>query len=64
MNKATVLLLVAALNGTPMSSKYLLVQLEDTNDKIIAPLDDQYGNAQGRELKQFSINSAVIEATI
>ena len=35
--KELVLLLVATLNGTPMFTKYLLVQLKDTGGEVLAP---------------------------
>ena len=37
MMKELVLLLVVMLNGSPMFSRYLLLQLEDANDEIFAP---------------------------
>ena len=45
--KELVLLLVMTLNGSPMFSRYLLVQLQDANDMMLASdyhdLDDLMG---------------------
>ena len=56
MMKEIVLMLVAMANVTPMSSTYLLVELQDTADEIIAPHDDSdegdvHPGPQGRKLK-------------
>ena len=50
MMKEILLMLVAAVNVTPMTSKYLLVELQDTNEKVISPnygLDDEHPKPQG-----------------
>ena len=35
-----ILLLIGTFIGTPMSSKFLLVELEDMNDDMITPHDE------------------------
>ena len=50
MIKEVVLVLVATLNVTPMSSKYLLVELEDTKYPMMTQRDNEYHRSQGRNV--------------
>ena len=54
MIKEIILILVATLNVTPMSSKYLLVQLEETDERMVTPgygWGEEYRKGQGKKLK-------------
>ena len=58
MTKELILLLIATLNATPIVSKYLLIQLQDSIDvgsgPVLDPADGwagEYHQPQGRELK-------------
>ena len=48
--KTIFLILAAALNITERSSKYLLVQIQDTNDNMIKPDNGENGKHWGRKL--------------
>ena len=43
MMKEILLMLVATMNVTPISFKYLLVELQDSNDNMITPWNSEYG---------------------
>ena len=51
MIQELVLMMIALSNATPTSSKYLLVKLEETAEKVTAPVygwGDEYHKLQGR----------------
>ena len=56
MRKEIILMLLATLNVAPMGSKYLLVELEDMNDKITPNIntrlnESKYPKPQGKKVK-------------
>ena len=60
MGREIILLLIAVVHATQLSSKYLLVDIEDTNDNTITPWYGEYYGTKGnkiKKLKSISINS-------